>query len=152
MNKDKQQDIELEILYRISQAMAHQHDVAALLNEVLDILETEMGMIRGTLTLNRPDSDLFVIEASRGLTTEEQKRGQYKLGEGITGRVAKTMKSILIPDIQKDPRFLDRTKARKGARVAFLCVPIIHQRKAIGALSIDRPIQDESVLNRPVYA
>ncbi|OGV65509.1 MAG: sigma-54-dependent Fis family transcriptional regulator [Lentisphaerae bacterium RIFOXYA12_FULL_48_11] len=146
MNKDKQQDIELEILYRISQAMAHQHDVAALLNEVLDILETEMGMIRGTLTLNRPDSDLFVIEASRGLTTEEQKRGQYKLGEGITGRVAKTMKSILIPDIQKDPRFLDRTKARKGARVAFLCVPIIHQRKAIGALSIDRPIQDESVL------
>ena len=41
MNKDKQQDIELEILYRISQAMAHQHDVAALLNEVLDILETE---------------------------------------------------------------------------------------------------------------
>ncbi len=146
MNKSQRQDSELEILYRISQTMAHQHDVTTLLNEVLDILETEMGMLRGTLTLNRPDSDLFVIEASRGLTAEEQKRGQYRLGEGITGRVAKTMKPILIPDIQKDPRFLDRTKARKGARVAFLCVPIIHQRKAIGALSIDRPIQDESLL------
>ncbi|MDD4869492.1 MAG: sigma 54-interacting transcriptional regulator [Kiritimatiellae bacterium] len=146
MNKEQRQPIELEILYRISQAMAHQHDVSALLNEVLDVLETEMGMVRGTLTLRRPDTDLFVIEASRGLTAEEQKRGQYKLGEGITGRVAKTMKPILIPDIQKDPRFLDRTKARKGARVAFLCVPIIHQRKAIGALSIDRPAQDEILL------
>jgi len=142
MNKEQRQEIELEILYRISQAMAHQHDVSALLNELLDILETEMGMLRGTLTLRRPDTDLFVIEASRGLTAEEQKRGQYKLGEGITGRVAKTMKPILIPDIQKDPNFLDRTRARKGARVAFLCVPIIHQRKAIGALSIDRPAQD----------
>ena len=109
MNKEERQDIELEILYRISQAMAHQHNVSTLLNEVLDILETEMGMFRGTLTLRRPDSDLFVIEASRGLTPEEQKRGQYKLGEGITGRVAKTMKPIMIPDIQKDPLFLDRT-------------------------------------------
>jgi Nif-specific regulatory protein len=146
MKKEQRQGTELEILYRISQAVAHQHDVSALLNDVLDILETEMGMLRGTLTLRRPDTDIFAIEASRGLTAEEQRRGQYNLGEGITGRVAKTMKPILIPDIQKDSRFLDRTKARKGARVAFLCVPIIHQRKAIGALSIDRQAQDETAL------
>ncbi|MBI3987914.1 MAG: hypothetical protein HY343_13400, partial [Lentisphaerae bacterium] len=70
---DLTENSELEILYRISQALAHQHDVSALLQEVLDILEREMGMVRGTFTLRKPESDVFSIEASRGLTEEERK-------------------------------------------------------------------------------
>ena len=94
--------VELEVLYRISQAMAHGHDVSLLLKEVLDIMETEMGMSYGTLTLRRPDTDIFVIEASCGLTAEEKKRGQYRLGEGITGRVAQSAKPAVVPDISLD--------------------------------------------------
>ncbi|RKX44742.1 MAG: hypothetical protein DRP64_05955, partial [Verrucomicrobia bacterium] len=37
-------ELELSILYRISQRMAQQHDVSSLLNDVLDIMETEMGL------------------------------------------------------------------------------------------------------------
>ncbi|MEI6148160.1 MAG: hypothetical protein WCS01_03625, partial [bacterium] len=65
---EKRESTELSVLYRISQAMAHRRDVSALLQEVFDILEKEMGMSYGTLTLRRPDTDVFVIEASRGLT------------------------------------------------------------------------------------
>ncbi len=36
---------ELETLYRISQAMAHQLGISDLLDNVLDILETEMGRL-----------------------------------------------------------------------------------------------------------
>lgn len=139
---------ELDILYKISQALAHQQNTSSLLNDVLDILETEMGLSRGTLTLRRPDSDSLVIEAARGLTNKEKERGQYKLGEGITGMVAKTAKPALVPDITKDPNFLDRTKSRQNAQVAFLCVPIIHQKRVIGTMSIDRKCADESELRR----
>ena len=131
--------VELEVLYRISQAMAHGHDVSLLLKEVLDIMETEMGMSYGTLTLRRPDTDIFVIEASCGLTAEEKKRGQYRLGEGITGRVAQSAKPAVVPDISRDPDFLNRTRARKGQPAAFICVPIIHRGETIGTMSIDRP-------------
>jgi len=135
---------QLEVLYKISQAMARQHhDVSALLREVIDIMETEMEMAHGTLTLRRPDTDIFVIEASRGLSPEEKKRGEYRLGEGVTGKVAKTGKPALVPDITKEPDFLDRTKARKGARVAFICVPIIHNKQIIGTFSVDRPVATE---------
>ena len=141
--------MELEVLYRISQAMAREHhDVSALLNEVMDVMETGMSLSRGTLTLRRPDTDIFVIESSRGLTADEMKRGQYKLGEGITGKVAKTAKAVLVPDITKEPDFLNRTKSRKDTRVAFLCVPIIHQRRVIGTFSIDRPVAGEGELKR----
>ncbi len=143
---EKRESIELSVLYRISQAMAHRRDVSALLQEVFDILEKEMGMSYGTLTLRRPDTEVFVIEASRGLTPEEHKRGQYRLGEGITGTVAKSAKPEIVPDLAKDPRFLNRTRSRKGARGAFICVPILHQRQVIGTISIDRPATEEKTL------
>ena len=140
--------IELEILHGISQAVVHQHNVSSLLNEVLHILESEMGLLRGTLTLRKPDSDIFFIEASRGLTPEEKKRGQYKLGEGITGKVAKTGKPELIADITESPDFLNKTLARKGTKTAFICVPIIHKKQIIGTLSIDRTSGPEEELKR----
>ncbi len=145
---DKRRRLELEILYRISQAMAQQHDVTALLNEVLDIMENEMGLSRGTLTLRRPGTDIFITEASRGRSEEDIKRGQYKLGEGIIGRVAKTGKPELVPDVSKDSRYLGRSNARKEGHTAFLCVPIIHQGEIIGTFSIDRPPASKSELER----
>ncbi|MEI8205327.1 MAG: sigma 54-interacting transcriptional regulator [Kiritimatiellales bacterium] len=133
-----QSEKELAILYQISQAAATRpHTVSELLIEVLDIMETELGVVCGTFTLRKPDTDIFVIEASRGLTAEEKKRGQYKLGEGITGRVAQTGQSALIPDITKDPRFLNLTKSRTNKQTAFICVPVICRKAVIGTMSID---------------
>jgi len=139
---------ELETLYRISQALAHEMDVQHLMNEVLDILETEFDMSRGTLTLLRPGSEELVIEASRGLSVKERERGQYRLGDGITGRVAKLGKPAIVPDITQDPNFLDRTQSRKTRRVAFICVPILHQNQVIGTMSIDRPVAPQGDLER----
>ena len=143
---EKRESVELSVLYRISQAVAHQRDISALLQEVLDILEKDMGMSYGTLTLRRPDTDVFVIEAARGLTPEEHKRGQYRLGEGITGSVAKSGKAEIVPDISKDSRFLNRTRSRRGSHVAFICVPIIHHRQVIGTISRDIPASQTDML------
>jgi Nif-specific regulatory protein len=147
-HKGNRAEKELEILYRISQAMAHQHGISDLLDTVLDILETDMGLLRGTLTLLRVDSDIFEIEASRGLSSKERERGSYKLGDGVTGKVAETGEPAIVPDISQDPNFLDRTQTRKTDKLAFLCVPIIHHSGVIGTLSIDRPPAPEAELQK----
>jgi Nif-specific regulatory protein len=139
--------MQLEVVYRISQALAHQHDVSALLREVLDILAAEMGMTYGTLTLRRQDSDTLSIEASQGLTREEARRGQYRLGEGITGRVAQSGKPIVVPDVSKEPDFLSRTRSRKEQQMGFICVPIIHKGEVVGTISTDRPTAPQEVLD-----
>ena len=110
------------MLYRISQAMIHQHDISSLLDEVLDIMDNELGLSRGTLTLLRTSGDVFAIEASRGLSVDEKQRGRYAPGEGVTGRVAETGKSVVVPDITRDDRFLNRTQTRSAQKMAFLCV------------------------------
>ena len=133
-----QSEKELEILYQISQvASTRPHTVSELMVEVLDIMETELGVARATLTLRKPDTDQFVIEASRGLTPEEETRGLYELGEGVTGLVAQKGESVLIPDISKDSRFLNRTRSRTDHKTAFICVPITHQKTVIGTMSVD---------------
>lgn len=142
---------ELDILYQISHAIAHQHEINDFFNEVLDILERRMGLSRGTLTLRSPDADVFLIKASRGLTEAEKRRGQYRLGEGITGRVAQTGTPALVPDISKEPGFLDRTGARRARRASFLCVPIVHHRRIIGTISIDRELSSEEELKQDLH-
>lgn len=122
-------------------------NVTALLRWVLEILYREMGLLRGTVTLRRGDQ-LF-IEASHGLSDAEIRRGKYRLGEGITGQVALSGIPRVIPDISREPEFLDRTGARgRDSHVAFICVPIIHRDEVIGTLSIDREMTPGADLDR----
>lgn len=144
---DTVKDLEIAILHQISRAVLHEHNVSQLLKDVLDAMYREIGFKRGTFTLLR--DDVLYIEASQGLTEEEIRRGKYHLGEGITGRVGEYGVPILIPDITKDPNFLNRTKTRGSLKnVAFLCVPIIHMEKVIGTLSMDREVTEETDLTR----
>ena len=129
---------EITVLREIATAVARERNVHKLLEEVIDIIERTMGMLRGTFTLL--DGDVLKIAASaRTLNAEERALGRYHIGEGITGIVAKTGKSEVVPDVRKDRRFLNRTKARKvDEPLSFVCVPLSHAGSVIGTLSADR--------------
>lgn len=141
-------DLEMSVLHKISLAVAQRKNVTELISETLEILDTEMGLIRGTVTLR--DGDYLFIEASHGMNAESIRRGVYKIGEGVTGLVAADAKSVIIPDIAKSERFLDRTRTRVGSldKIAFVCVPIIYIEQVIGTLSIDRIVDEQIDLNR----
>ncbi|MDD5697495.1 MAG: GAF domain-containing protein, partial [Victivallaceae bacterium] len=120
MANGKSPNREIEVLNQISHVIVRQKNVSLLLKEVLDILYREIGLQRGTVTLRRGNA--VYIEASHGLSEAEIKRGKYNFGEGITGRVAQIAKPIIIPEISKDPNFLDRTQSRADLQgIAFLC-------------------------------
>ena len=137
------------VIQKISSVLIHTRDVEAMLEKVLEIIDSEMGMRRGTFSLRYGDT--LRIEASRGLTDADKKKGFYNLGEGITGHVAETGRSHVIPDLRKDPRFLNRTGARHYHEpVAFICVPLFHHEQLIGTLSVDRPITPETNLDSDV--
>ena len=138
---------EISMIQEVSQVIIHERDVNILLEKVLDILEQRMGMLCGTFTLLVDDT--LKIEASRGLDESKKKLGSYHIGEGITGHVAETGRSHIIPDLRKEPRFLNRTGRHKYTRqVAFICVPLFHHEEIIGTLSIDRPVDSNSDLEQ----
>ncbi len=132
---------ELLALKEISTAVVRERNVRKLLQNVIDILDRSMGMRRGTFTLLEGD-ELRIEASARKLNAEERALGRYRIGEGITGLVAKTGKAEIVPDVRKDRRFLNRTKARKVTDpLSFICVPLIRQGEVIGTLSVDREIK-----------
>lgn len=131
---------EMAVLKAISIALVKERNVQRLLNEVIEILSREMGMLRGTITLLEGD-ELKIEASAHMLNAEERALGRYHIGEGITGLVAKTGKAQVVMDVRKDSRFLNRTRARgKNEALSFICVPLVHLGQTIGTLSVDREI------------
>jgi Nif-specific regulatory protein len=133
-------DISVKVLVDISEALSSSLQLEKSLNSILKILSDSLEMKRGTITLVDPVTNELRIEVAQGLTREEKERGRYKIGEGVTGRVVETGQPMVVPDIEAEPLFLDRTQARKNLKdreFAFLCVPIKVGNRVIGALSVD---------------
>ena len=106
-------------------------------------MSEHMDMIRGVITILNRDTSEIVINQSFGLTEEEQARGRYMPGEGIIGQVVKTGRNKVVPKIDEEPLFLDRTGSRnriKTEHLCFVCVPIKAGNEVIGTLSADRSV------------
>jgi Nif-specific regulatory protein len=137
---------ELTVLYEISRLLVSIPDPKEALGPVLDILQSKMGMKRGTITLLDPVNQELDIKAAHGLTDRERQRGHYQIGEGITGKVVETGEPVIIPHIGKEPLFLNRTKARgdiQKSDISFICVPIKIGSFTYGTLSADRLFSEE---------
>ena len=132
---------ELSLLFEISQTLDKSMDLRDVANPVLKAIADHMGMMRGTLLLLNRETGEISIETAYGLSTDQQERGRYKLGEGVTGKVVASGQPAVVPRISEEPLFLNRTGARSGLQkkdISFICVPIKLENEAIGALSADR--------------
>jgi len=122
--------------------LASSVDLRDCLQKTLEILSLDTRLDNGAVTIVNPVSGQLETEVAQGMTAEARKRGTYKVGEGITGRVVATGAPIVVPQISQEPLFLNRTRSRGDTRkesLSFICVPIKHGNNTIGALSVDRP-------------
>ena len=133
---------DISVLYEITKVLALSVNLRDCLGRIMEILSENTGMINGTVSIINPLTGQLEIEVAHGMSAEARKRGKYKLGEGITGRVVAEGAPIVVPQISEEPLFLNRTRARgdisRQKMFSFICVPIKHGTQTIGALSIDR--------------
>ena len=144
---------ELSLLFEISQVLDRTPDLRAVLGQVLEEMSRFKGIMRCNVTLLDRETGDIAIETAFGLTETQRRRGRYKFGEGITGKVAKTGKPEVIPRISDEPRFLDRTGARRGLskeEISFVCVPIMMENEVLGTLSADILYDENSLLTEYV--
>lgn len=146
--KYRKRILELTTLYEISHAMASTLEFRTIAEQILQVLSDKLDMRRGTVTILDRTTGQLRIEAAHGLTPEEIERGKYRIGEGVTGRVVETGEPMIVPDIVKEPLFLNRTRARRELdrkHISFLCVPIKVKGETLGVLSVDRLFSDKGV-------
>lgn len=138
-------EAELNVLYEVSRVIGQALKLDQALGTILGILSTSLSMKRATVTLKDEETDYLVIRASHGLSQTERKRGVYRQDEGVTGVIFRTVKPYVVPDISKDPLFLNKTRSRQILKesITFLGVPITLHGKPIGVLNVDRLFGDE---------
>ncbi|MBM9536752.1 sigma 54-interacting transcriptional regulator [Desulfobulbus alkaliphilus] len=140
-NGQDQEFRNLSCLYEITRHLASATSLQECLEKIVQTLAELKEMDNGTISIINPTTGELEIEVAHGITAEAKRRGRYKLGEGITGKVVATGEPIIVPQIGDEPLFLNRTRTRGDERKkksSFLCVPIIAAQQTLGALSIDR--------------
>ncbi len=110
------------------------------LGRVLQVLHDILRMERASLVLVDAKRKRLSIRASYGLSVEEERRGIYGLSEGVCGQIFQTGLPCVVPDVNSEPLFLDRTGARRNInkeRLSFIGVPLFVDGRPVGVLTVD---------------
>lgn len=132
--------IELTALHEIAQLIGSAHNLETTLTSVLRVLHDILRMERATLLLIDENGEHLSIKASYGLSDDEQKRGVYRLDEGVTGKIFASRTPFAVPDIHSEPLFLNKTRSRSINKetLSFLGVPVLISGEPVGVLTVDR--------------
>lgn len=132
---------ELLVVREAVSLLAKSLDEAYVVREILHLLSEFLGLNRGRVIRPDPATGDLVITHAYGLTRDEMRRGRYRLGEGITGRVMETGETIIVQDVDAEPDFLFRAVDRKrlpNETVSFIALPIAQGGRIIGVLGVHR--------------
>ena len=147
-NSDKDRFLHL---YEITKALYSSMDIKSCLHEILRYLSEQMGMKRGFITILDRESGEIHIEVAYGLSDEEIKRGRYKIGEGVTGKVIEEGEAIVLENVGKTPLFLDKTGSRRRldkSKLSFIAVPVKDDYGILGTISVDMEYNPEIDLEK----
>jgi len=141
---------ELAILDDISEILGSSLQLEELFGQVMNLLERRLGIRRAALVIKDESIDRLRIAAAIGLSEKEMQLGQYRVGEGITGKVVETGEGRAVADLAAEPEFLDRTNVMnlipEGEQWSFICMPIRIADRPIGAITITKPFHDDQTL------
>jgi Nif-specific regulatory protein len=137
---------ELELLFDIARTFDKYVELRTALGPLLSLMEFRAGLSRGMVTLLDRATGVLKVEEAFGLNADEKRRGIYRLGEGLVGRVFETGSPIVVSNLAKEPRFLNRAVNRRQEDMeglSYYCVPIRSRGSVIGTLSAERRVRDE---------
>ncbi|HEY7210842.1 MAG TPA: SpoIIE family protein phosphatase [Bryobacteraceae bacterium] len=122
----------LDFLLEVSTVTAETLDLDRLLANVAEIVKDVIPHELFAILLYNERSRSLRMRYSIGHRDEIAKNLNVGLGEGITGATAATRQPILVPDVRKDPRYLNALDAVR----AELTVPMLVRGKLVGVIDL----------------
>jgi Nif-specific regulatory protein len=135
----------LSDLLEVSQTLGGTLNLRAALQRVVAILEESRGTLSATIVLKDDEAGDLAVEAASG-GGSSVRNARYRLGEGIVGRVAQSGRTVVVPQVTREPLFLDRSGVfRRSGRdeMSYVCVPIRAEHRTVGALGVALPYQQD---------
>jgi len=126
---------ELRLLYDtirdLSSTLSVREVLDRLMGRALDHLDAEIGSI----LLLRSDDRMRIVTA-RGLPADVVEETAVAIGDGISGYVARTGRSLLVSDVERDERFRRRNHERYYTS-SFISAPLVHMGAVHGVINVN---------------
>ncbi len=130
---------ENETLYRVASRMARSLTLDDVLEDILDaVAEIVHYQAAAIYILNRDDANTIEQLTMRGYDPARKNTLMIKLGTGIVGWVCQTGRGVIIPNVEKDARYVN---ARETTR-SEMAAPLLNGRKVIGAFNLESDKQN----------
>ncbi|MFH0858743.1 MAG: GAF and ANTAR domain-containing protein [Candidatus Omnitrophota bacterium] len=106
-----------------------------LLRLVVNVTAELMNSKICSLMLLDPEKKELVIKATQSVSEAYNKKPNIKLGEGVSGKVAKENKPICVLDVKEDISYKNRDIAEKEGICSLASVPLAVKGRVIGVLN-----------------
>ena len=137
----RRQIMELSTLAEVSETVTSPLYLEEVLRLIVEMAARTMGAKTCALLLVDEETRDLVLTAAHGAGERYGKGERLKVGDGITGLVAREGKPIAVADVQADPRYRAPEMAASEGLRALLSVPLVVREHVIGVFNcyLDRP-------------
>jgi Nif-specific regulatory protein len=137
---------ELDCLYRVSEILSRSLDCGQTVRQVLDVLDEEVGLSKGMVSVLDPEAGDLVVHAVQGADVGSDEPVRYQPGEGIVGLLLEDKRSVALPVVGRDHRFLDRLGIY-DRNLPFIAAPINVGGRLKGVLAVQPEEPDDGLLS-----
>lgn len=128
---------EVSVLHRISRIVSSERSLDEMLGEIVGLAARITSCDACLVYLVDGESDEFVLRASLVPHTKDVGHLRIKMGEGVTGWVAKHQAPLALgADAAADSRFKIFPALVEDTYEAFLSVPVVSAGKTIGVINV----------------
>lgn len=137
----EQERLRVETLLLITTELSSSLDLDRVLARALQLVTDAVGAPRGSIFLLDLESDQVIYRAALGRDRPLPPGGEpapFKRSEGLVGWVIRNRQSVVIGDVEKDPRWKENPNATFTPKSA-LGVPLMANEDALGAMILVSP-------------
>ncbi|MEW6163858.1 MAG: nif-specific transcriptional activator NifA [Pseudomonadota bacterium] len=124
----------VDTIYRVSEVLSRSLDYRQTLRELLDVL-AQSGLSHGLVSVIDPESGDLAVTAIHGHDAAAFAPVRYQAGEGVLGTVFESGEAIVVDNVGRDPRFLNRLGIYDPG-LPFVAAPIAAGGRALGVLAV----------------
>ena len=128
----------LEVLQRVVQEVNAARDLDEVLAIIVRQIKQVMAVDVASVYLTDFEQNEHVLMTSDGLNPEAIGVVRMQQNEGLVGLAARRAEPVNIADASTHPNFKSIPETGENRYSAFLGVPVIHQRKVLGVLVVQR--------------
>jgi sigma-B regulation protein RsbU (phosphoserine phosphatase) len=123
----------LLLLNEIARELSSILNLDELLSRIAELLRKLIDYQMFSILLVDPAGEKLQHRFSLRFNENVHMKGDIALGKGLVGYAAETRQAVLVPDVSKDPRYIEGNAETRSE----LAVPLIYKDKVIGVLDLE---------------